>query len=218
MTIEMKNIKNRYRLVLAMLLLALIGTIAVGCSTDDNDSRNVRDRDRNRQSITDTQEHTLDIQSDNLTKEDLILSLEGIGAKGALLDKDLSIADMLMYAAQDEYLAHGEYAAIIEEFGNVRPYTNIVVSEETHLDYLQQTYEANNIEFPKDEYSKTIVVPATLLEAAKTGVQAEIDNIAMYELFLKQDLPDNIKEVFNALMTASQNHLSAFQKQVDKLS
>ena len=218
MTHDKKKRKNIYRLAATLLLVTIIGAIAVGCSTDENDSTNVRDRDRNSQSITDTQEHTLDIQSDNLTSEDLVLSLEGIGAKGALLDKELSIADMLMYAAQDEYLAHGEYAAIIEEFGNVRPYTNIVVSEETHLDYLQETYEVNNMDFPKDEYSKTIVVPTSLLEAAKTGVQAEIDNIAMYELFLKQDLPDNIKEVFNALMTASENHLSAFQKQVDKLS
>jgi hypothetical protein len=56
-----------------------------------------------------------------------------------------------------------------------------------------------------------------LLEAAEVGVQAEIDNIAMYNLFLTHDLPDNVFEVFSALKSGSDSHLLAFQKQVDKL-
>jgi len=124
---------------------------------------------------------------------------------------------MLMYAAQDEYLAHGEYLAIVDKFGSQKPYTNIISAEETHLAYLKEVYLAYGLDFPADASADHIVVPANLLEAAKTGVQAEIDNIAMYELFLTHDLPDNVLEVFSALKSGSDSHLLAFQKQVDKL-
>lgn len=152
-----------------------------------------------------------------LNDMDQSLSLEGYGAKGALADQNLTIFDMLTYAAQDEYLAHGEYQAIIDNFGSQKPYTNIIRAEETHLAYLKEVYVSYELDFPADGSADHIVVPTDLLEAAETGVQAEIDNIAMYELFLTYDLPDNVLEVFTALKGGSDSHLLAFQKQVDKL-
>lgn len=125
--------------------------------------------------------------------------------------------DMLMYAAQDEYLARGEYLAIVNKFGSQKPYSSIISAEETHLAYLKEVYIAYGLDFPADGSAEHIVVPANLLEAAKTGVQAEIENIAMYELFLTYDLPENVFEVFSALKSGSDSHLAAFQKQVDKL-
>lgn len=162
-------------------------------------------------------DHNVDIDPAPLTDTDKSLSLEGYGAKGALADKNLTINDMLMYAVQDEYLAHGEYLAIVDKFGSQKPYTNIIRAEETHLAYLKEVYLAYGLDFPADESAGHIVVPANLLEAAETGVQAEIDNIAMYELFLTYDLPENVFEVFSALKSGSDSHLRAFQKQVDRL-
>ena len=167
---------------------------------------------------TQTVKHVIDSDPESLAEADETLSLEGYGAKGALADEDLSILDMLTYAVQDEYLAHGEYAAIVEKFGDVNPYNNIMSAEETHLAFLQEVYATYDLEFPEDASADHIVVPDTLLEAAETGVQAEIDNIAMYELFLSYDLPDNVSEVFTALRDGSESHLLAFQKQVDRLS
>lgn len=146
------------------------------------------------------------------------LSLEGYGAKGALADKNLSIADMLTYAIQDEYLARGEYAAIIEKFGSNNPYNNIILAEETHISYLKEIYTAYDMLLPEDTSADYIVEPKDLLEAAKAGVQAEIDNIAMYKLFLAYELPEDVREVFNSLEKGSESHLLAFQKQVTKLS
>jgi len=37
----------------------------------------------------------------------------------------------------------------------------------------------------------------------------------MYESFLKENLPDDVREVFEALMNASEKHLASFQRQVD---
>jgi len=162
--------------------------------------------------------HNIDMDPVPLKEEEITESLEGYGAKGALADEDLTIVDMLTYALQDEYLAHGEYQAIIDEFGSQKPYSNIILSEETHISYLREIYKSYNIEFPADFSEAHIVVPNSLLEAAKTGVQAEIDNIAMYEKFLTYDLPGSVRDIFIILRDGSKNHLSAFQKQVDKLS
>ena len=46
---------------------------------------------------------------------------------------------------------------------------------------------------------------------------AEVHNIAMYEAFLKQeDLPDDVRAVFEALTRASGNHLRAFEQNANK--
>lgn len=38
----------------------------------------------------------------------------------------------------------------------------------------------------------------------------------MYEKFLAQDIPDDIREVFEELMNASKNHLEAFKRRLEK--
>lgn len=167
--------------------------------------------------IPDTVNHNVDMNPTPLAIDEQSLSLVGYGAAGALADQSLSINDMLMYAVQDEYLARGEYLSIIDKFGDQRPYSNIIKSEERHLAFLEEVYLAYGLDFPEDSSIDHIVVPVDLLEAARTGVQAEIDNIAMYELFLTHDLPENVFEVFTALKNGSESHLLAFQKQVDRL-
>lgn len=165
-------------------------------------------------------EHSIQVnmEPEPLERNEQVSSLDGYGSKGALADNNLTITDMLTYAVQDEYLAHGEYKTIMDKFGEQRPYANIMSSEETHLSYLKELYTSYGMEFPSDTSVGHIVVPSSLLEAAQTGVQAEIDNIAMYEKFLTYGLPDSVKDVFTSLKDASKNHLDAFQKQVDKLS
>lgn len=44
-----------------------------------------------------------------------------------------------------------------------------------------------------------------------------VHSLSSYELFLTYDLPENVFEVFSALKSASENHMQAFQRQVDKL-
>ena len=58
------------------------------------------------------------------------------------------------------------------------------------------------------------VAVGSLTEAYQAGVNAEVNNIAMYETFLAQELPDNVRAVFESLMRASENHLRAFQNRL----
>jgi len=214
------DIKNKKRMngkarvyFLMAILLAVLTALLSGCST----SVETEISDDNADNIQ-APVHTVDMEADTLSEAEKILSIEGYGAIGALADQDLTINDMLMYAVQDEYLAHGEYTAIMDKFGDQKPYSNILQAEKTHLAFLEEVYSSYGMEFPADTSAEHIVIPETLLEAAQTGVQAEIDNIAMYERFLSYNLPDNVIDVFIALKSGSESHLLAFEKQVDRLS
>lgn len=141
---------------------------------------------------------------------------EEIGAKGALNDKDLSRDEMLTYALQDEYLAKNEYLKTIEKFGNVRPFFNIVKSEEQHIAMLLPLFLKYGVRTVNEEEMKEKVkVASSLKEATEICVEAEVDNIAMYEKFLVQkDLPEDIRIAFQNLKRASENHLAAFKRQL----
>ena len=149
-----------------------------------------------------------------LTEAQQTLSLAGYGSAGALGDDALTLADMLTYAIQDEYLARAEYDWITANFGSVRPFTNIMRAEQTHIEALKPLFEAYGIQAPADEGASQTAAVASLTEAYQAGVNAEVNNIAMYETFLDQNLPDNVRAVFESLMHASENHLRAFQNRL----
>jgi hypothetical protein len=142
----------------------------------------------------------------------VLVATNEYGAFGALTDKNLTLAEMLTYAVQDEYLARAEYVYIIETFGNVNPFGNIVNAEEQHISQLLPLFTAYGIEAPADTGSDHAVAVSSLTAAYQAGKTAEIDNIAMYNAFLKQDLPDDVRVVFENLREASERHLAAFRK------
>ena len=150
----------------------------------------------------------------DLTEADTVLSLTGYGSAGALSDDELTLADMLTYALQDENLARAEYDLILNDFGSVRPFTNILRAEQTHIEALLPLFEAYGVDVPADEGALYAGAVGSLTEAFEAGVNAEVNNIAMYEIFLAEDLPDNVRTVFESLMNASENHLRAFQNQL----
>ncbi|MBN2299807.1 MAG: DUF2202 domain-containing protein [Acholeplasmataceae bacterium] len=126
-------------------------------------------------------------------------------------DGTYSIEEMLVSAIQDEYLAQATYAAIIEAYGEVRPFTKIILAEQTHIDLLLPLFEAYGIEVPVNDAAQYVVLPDSISSALATGVEAETLNIAMYEVFLNQvDLPNDVATVFEYLQAASENHLAAF--------
>lgn len=137
------------------------------------------------------------------------------GAKGALEKDSFTVEEMLRYAIEDEYLARQEYESIIEKFGEINPFRNIMSAEETHIALLKEIYQTYQYEVPEDHAIDYITVPDSVSQALELGVQAEIDNIGMYELFLQQDLPDDVRDTFIRLRDASTNHLAAFERGTD---
>lgn len=138
------------------------------------------------------------------------------GSTGAIADDALTLEDMLNYAIQDEYMAQAEYVAIIDAFSAQRPYTNIVRAEATHIQELLPLFAAYGYEVPDDDAASRVILPETLLESYSNEVTTELNNIAMYDKFLSQELPDDVRLVFEELKAASEQHLVAFQRAVDR--
>lgn len=133
------------------------------------------------------------------------------GAKGTEEQIEYSLEDMLQYALEDEELAYAEYELIINELNADRPFTNIIRAEATHIEAVKNLYDTYDLEIPEINASEHVVLPSSIEEALATGVTAEIENIAMYEKFLAQELPDDVRYVFEALKKGSESHLQAFQ-------
>ena len=140
------------------------------------------------------------------------------GAAGVVVDTKYSLEKMLTYAIEDEYLAQTEYDVIMDTFDVQKPYSNIIKAEATHISLLEPLLKEYDVAVPQKDWKSLVVIPKTLEESYAIGVDAEEKNIAMYEKFLKEDLPAEVKEVFEELKSGSEKHLAAFQRQVDKAS
>jgi len=120
----------------------------------------------------------------------------------------------LRIAIYDEMKAYEIYMQVIEKFGQVHPFIHIVKAEKNHYNALMPLLEKYQVELPFNDYSSSIILPQTLLEACELGVVAEINNIKMYDNLLQytQEYHD-VQEVFYQLQAASyNNHLPAFRR------
>lgn len=126
--------------------------------------------------------------------------------------KDRTIA-ALSEALQDEYRALASYQAVIEKFGPVRPFVNIVEAEARHADALLRQFERLGAPPPANEWAGKARPPDSLLAACEAGIAAEIENAAMYERLLKAVDDPAARRVLRNLQEASQSrHLPAFRR------
>lgn len=138
------------------------------------------------------------------------------GSAGALADDSYTLEEMLTYAIQDEYAAQAEYSGIIDTFGAVKPYKNIVTAEAKHINALIPLFGTLNLAVPVNDAKAQVVIPDSLKQSYEIGINAEIQNIEMYNRFLKEDLPNEVRKVFESLMNASQSHLAAFERAANR--
>lgn len=122
-------------------------------------------------------------------------------------------------ALEDEYKAEAFYAAVMDKFGEVRPFSNIIRAEQMHsseLGAVMQTYGLDKGSNPYlGDAAIKASVPASIAEACQMGVDAEIANRDLYDKQLMPAVADyaDIQTVFTALRDASENnHLPAFQR------
>lgn len=134
------------------------------------------------------------------------------GAAAVEEGRTYDLNQMLTYAIQDEYLAKARYTTYIEKFGQQLPFTRIVEAEYVHIALISALFEKYGFTLPEDKSDAYIIEPVSILAATEAGIEGEINNIRMYETFLSQELPDDVKNVFTILKNASGNHLRAFER------
>jgi hypothetical protein len=119
----------------------------------------------------------------------------------------------LTEALNDEYQARALYRKVIQAFGPVRPFVNIIEAEQRHIEALLPLFERYGFPIPQDDWEERIKLPASLLEACCLGVEAEIANAAMYNRLLASTQAPAVRAVFRHLQAASrERHLPAFQR------
>lgn len=131
---------------------------------------------------------------------------------------DNSARNALLMALDDEYKAFSTYQVVMEKFGQVRPFSNIIRAEENHISVLKELLNKYGVSIPENPYllaQNRPVAPATLQEACAIGVQAEIENAGLYDDKLMPMVMGHadIQIVFQNLRDASQDrHLPAFER------
>jgi len=188
-------------LILTLVLIVFVTGGMISCST------------KNKNTTNETVESSTTNTNNDVSKSSYS---EGYGAACAIKDTDLTLEEMLTYAIQDEYLAHGEYDYILKTFGDQKPFNNIIKAEEKHIAELKIIFQKYELVIPMDLSKDHLIVPTSIKNALETGVQAEIDNIAMYKRFLEQKLPEDVRATFVFLMKGSESHLSAFRNNLNK--
>ena len=129
-----------------------------------------------------------------------------------------NLKQALTEALEDEYKARATYQLVLQKFGYIKPFVNILQSEERHIQALFSLFQKYQIPIPADTWKERVQAPNSVLAACEAGVQAEIENGEMYHrlLALTEGYPD-VQRVFLNLQRASQeNHLYAFQRCVQR--
>ena len=113
---------------------------------------------------------------------------------------------------QDEYRAEAIYQGVVNDFGPVLPFTQILMAELRHSTTIAQLYTKRGLPVPASQAAvSTVPHFATVREACAAGVVAERENIALYDRLLGGVLPDDVRLVFSNNRRASlDNHLPAF--------
>ncbi|HUH37118.1 MAG TPA: DUF2202 domain-containing protein [Spongiibacteraceae bacterium] len=116
-------------------------------------------------------------------------------------------------ALDDEYMACSTYDQVIQDFGEVAPFSNIRDAERRHITSLLALYKRYGLPVPENTWSGRVDRYPSLLAACQAGVAAEIANGGMYERLLSVIEKPDIRRVLTHLQAASQQrHLPAFQR------
>ncbi|MEB3101973.1 DUF2202 domain-containing protein [Ferviditalea candida] len=135
-----------------------------------------------------------------------------LGAEAAKRNPSPTLREMLNYALQDEYLARAKYRMILEKYEQQKIFSNSWRTENKVIQALLPLFKKYGIPVPKDNARYSVRLPGSLKQAYALGVQGELDNIAMYERFLKTNVPSDVKKVFSEIRDASKEHLAAFRR------
>ena len=122
-----------------------------------------------------------------------------------------SLKAVLDTVLADERNALSEYTVLFDAYGNTGPWTRLIQAESRHITELERIYSAFNFEIPAEPSSAPASVPSSFDEAYQIGIQAETANIALYDGYLKTNLPKDVATIFSHLQNASINHLSIFE-------
>lgn len=156
---------------------------------------------------------------------DNILGLDAsytfVDDKATLTDKD---KNALLFMLEEEKLARDTYN-FLGEYWNIKQFTNIQKSEQTHMDAVASLltfYEIPYEILPYGEFANSelqslydqFIVDGKNSEVAALTIGATIEDLDIVDLQIRMDATEsaNIINIFGKLQCGSENHLRAFTK------
>ena len=102
---------------------------------------------------------------------------------------------------------------VLDKFGDIGPFNNIIYAEQKHSDSLIQIYEKYDLAIPENNWYDKVPEFNSVKEACEAGIIAEIENIALYDDLFSQVDNQDITTIFTSLRDASEyKHLPAFER------
>ncbi len=142
---------------------------------------------------------------------------------------DAQLTATLVFSHEEERMACDLYQLFADTYGDARPFSMIVRSEQQHMEAVGRLLAAYGVADPSvgkaagvyddpalqqlyDTWKAQGLVSVT--EAAKVGVALEQRDIADLEALIKATRQRDVTDVFTKLLAASRNHLRAFEAAV----
>jgi protein tyrosine phosphatase (PTP) superfamily phosphohydrolase (DUF442 family)/rubrerythrin len=139
---------------------------------------------------------------------------EGGSDSGSSASLDRRTEDALRAALDDERRAQAFYRAIMNEFGERRPFSAVINAERRHEEHLLALFATYELPAPANKWSAAgFEAPETFEQACRLAVEFELENVAMYDEFLSYISEDDILSTMSRLRRASlERHLPAFER------
>lgn len=140
----------------------------------------------------------------------LVCDVDLSGYTGPLTEAEIQ---GLLLALNDEYHAAAVYSQVIRDFGNVRPFTNILRAENNHIAAVRRMLERYDVPVPTNPWLGNAPSFASVTEACRVGVEAELLNRDLYTVLFDSTDRVDIERMYSALQRASETkHLPAFER------
>lgn len=118
----------------------------------------------------------------------------------------------LATAIQEEYTAMNTYQAVIDELGNVRPFSRIVRAEQQHVNALIRVAQRFGVDVPENAGEVADIEWSTIEEACQMGVTFEQLDADFYDTLLPNTTNTVLVRVYTNMQRASlNNHLPALE-------
>ena len=119
----------------------------------------------------------------------------------------------ILEALDDEYRAWSTYDQVIKDHGAVRPFINIRDAEARHIAALVSLLERYGHDTPANPWPGRVPRFASVGEACRAGVEAEIANADMYDRLVAAATHGDVRRVFlNQQEASRERHLEAFRR------
>jgi hypothetical protein len=130
---------------------------------------------------------------------------------------EIDLKQVLLDALDDERRAEANYAAVIEKFGPVRPFSNIISAEHRHAMAIERQLTRLGYDVPENEWEGKGEAPASIALACEQAINGEIDNIELFDRLIPQVIDPTVRQVLQNLQDASrENHLPAFKRRLQR--